>query len=229
MSATGVDQRAAYRRLSDEPDGFRPATELAREQGIAVPPSPAAHSLAPDRVDVVRALFRNSRDQLSDAEIAYVLSEAARTGLDPVRQLAAWRDKHTGKIIVHTRIDGLLAIAERTRFYRGTLPTRLTWAVGPRDSRKTVVLGYVEGPPAGEDVQLVAATCGVLRDGFDHAVEATRFWADCAPKEIVPGSSWDRSPSIMLEKDALAAALRRAFPQDLAGIYETSELRADEE
>ena len=209
---------------------FKTAKALLEEKGAAAilaegvaAQHEAEVRLAPDRVDVIRKLFSTSKDQLSDAEIAYVLSEAARTKLDPIRQLAVWRDKWTGKIVIHTKIDGLLAISERTGLYRGTEETLLSWRIG----KKTVVRPIGEGPPTGEaseSVELIAATCGVYRQGFDHEVRVTRYWADCAPKEIVQGSSWDRMPALMLEKVALAGALRRAFPQDLAGLYESAEV-----
>lgn len=192
----------------------RAAAELAERIG------PGKHPLAPDRVDVIRKLFSTSKDQFSDAEIAYVLSEAARTKLDPIRQLAVWRDKWTGKIIIHTKIDGLLAIAERTGKYRGALPTRFTWRVG----KETIVQDAELGSPLGDDVTLLAATCSVRREGFPEPVTVTRYWADSAPKEVVANSSWDRMGALMLEKVALAGALRRAFPQDLAGLYESAEL-----
>lgn len=185
----------------------------------------ALKGLAPDRLEVIRKLFSSSKDQLNDAEIAYVLSEAERTKLDPIRQLAVWRDKWTGKIVTHTKIDGLLAIAERTGLYRGTDETLLTWSVKADDGKRTSVVRLIgEGPPTRGEPELVAATCGVYREGFAHEVRVTRFWADSAPKEIKPDSSWDRMPALMLEKVALAGALRRAFPQDLAGLYESAEL-----
>jgi RecT family len=193
-----------------------PLATVPAQAGLA---ERGAWALAPDRVEVVRKLFASGRDQLTDPEIAYVLSEAARTRLDPIRQMAAWRDKFSGKIVIHTRIDGLLAIAERTGQYRGSVPTLLTWRVG----ENTFVRPMREGSPGG-DAQLLAATCAVRRDGYPDPVEVTRYWADMAPKEIVPNSSWDRQGAVMLEKTALAAALRRAFPQDLADLYEESEL-----
>ena len=211
--------------MTASPPAFKTAKQLAEEQGLvgALSVEVAAsmnHRPVASLDDVIRRLFATGSDQLSDPEIDYVLAEARRTGLDPVRQIAVWRDKATGKIVTHTKIDGLLAIAERTGHYLGPLPTVLTWRKGDEVIRAPMS----EGPPPGEGVQLIAATCAVRREGFPEPVEVTRFWADSAPKEVRPNSAWDRMGALMLEKVALAGALRRAFPQDLAGMYESAEL-----
>ena len=209
---------------------FETAAEITKRRGISITGAPASaaleerQDLAPDRIDVIRRLFSTSKDQLTDAEIAYVLSEAARTKLDPIRQLAVWRDRWTGKIVTHTKIDGLLAIAQRTGHYAGTGPTVLTWIVTTQVGKTTVLRPMREGIPPDGDPNLIAATCTVYRNDFASPVEVTRFWADSAPKEIAPNSAWDRMAALMLEKVALAGALRRAFPQDLAGLYESAEI-----
>lgn len=202
MSA--VAEGAKERTLPEQPMNAELVVRAAKEAGITE-----------DRANVIRKLF----PELTDSEIAYVFFEAQRTKLDPIRQLAAWKDRRSGKVVVHTKIDGLLAVAERTGQYRGSLPTRFLWKV----DGKTRDLPARE-LPEGAEIALLAATCAVRREGYPDPVEVTRYFIDYAPKEIVPGSSWDRMASVMMEKVALAAALRRAFPQDLAGLYESAEL-----
>lgn len=220
MATSDLKEHATTERGLDE---FVSADKLLpparREQDEQGEPIEEPEFISRDRADVIRRHFRSSRDQLTDDEIAYVFSEAFRTRLDPLRQLSAWRDKN-GRVVVHTKIDGLLALAERTGHYRGAAPTILTWRVGNETVERPMRLG----PPAGSDVQLIAATVAVHRDGFAVPVEVTRFWADMAPRNPSPDTSWDRMGSVMLEKVTFAAALRLAFPQDLAGLYEPSEL-----
>lgn len=203
--------------MSGDPSGFTRASELPRpvvEVGPLALKAAQSAQITSERANVIRNLL----PELSDAEIGYVFFEAGRTKLDPLRQLAAWKDRRSGKVVIHVKIDGLLALAERTGQYRGSLPTRFLW----KDGEKFVDLPARQFPE-GKEVALLAATCAVRRDGYPEPVEVTRYYSDYAPREIVPGSSWDRMASVMLEKVALAAALRRAFPQDLAGLYEPAE------
>lgn len=144
---------------------------------------------------------------LTDPELGLFLAYAKRTGLDPfTRQIMAW--KHGDRMVLHVGIDGLRAVAERSGEYAGQAPVKFDFTPKAEDGSQL----------------LISATATVYRKGWEHPVEVTAYWCEYAPKEIKPDSSWDRLPTVMLGKVAEAAALRKAFPRDLSGLYEPSEL-----
>lgn len=71
--------------------------------------------------------------------------------------------------------------------------------------------------------QLVGGWARVYVDGFDKPVEAA-----VSLKEYNTGKSvWAQKPATMIRKVAKVQALREAFPEDLAGMYEAEEYGMD--
>ena len=65
----------------------------------------------------------------------------------------------------------------------------------------------------------------------DYAVPITAtvsFDEYCSKKDGKPSSTWAKMPGVMINKVAKVAALRKAFPDDLRGLYETIEMNVDE-
>lgn len=118
---------------------------------------------------------------------------------------AVVRKDKEGKSVLTTitSIDGFRLIAERTRCYA--------------PGKKSIYTYNAEG-------KLVSATAFVKKmtpDGVWHEVEEEAFFAEYKPKY---GEFWDKMPHVMLAKVAEARALRRAFPNDLSGIYVSEEM-----
>lgn len=147
---------------------------------------------------------------LSDApkaELAVFLHYAQRTGLDPfARQL--YMINRGGKWGIQASIDGLRIVAQRSGEYAGQ--------AGPfwcgNDGEWTDV--WLDNTPP------VAAKVGVYRRGFTEPL-----WAVAKFDSYNVGSPiWRKMPDTMLAKCAEALALRKAFPNDLSGIYTTEEM-----
>jgi phage recombination protein Bet len=161
----------------------------------------------------------------TDGELELFTVQCRRTGLDPFsRQIyAVMRDTRaqvngqwvsTPKMTIQVSIDGFRLIAERTGKYAGQVGPQ--WC-GP--DGQWVDVWLKKEPPA-------AARVGVLRRDFSEPLYGTaRFDAYASRKssgELM--GLWAKMPDVMVAKCAEAQALRRAFPNDLSGLYASEEM-----
>lgn len=111
-------------------------------------------------------------------------------------------------------IDGFRVIADRTGKYAGQLGP--FWCDEDGEWRD---VWLKRTPP-------VAAKIGVLRHDFKEAVwGVAKFDSYCQRnKDGSLGSMWAKMPDLMIAKTAEAQALRKAFPQDLSGLYTPDEM-----
>ena len=143
----------------------------------------------------------------SNGDLAVFLHYAQRTGLDPfARQL--YMIERGGRFTIQASIDGLRIVAQRSGEYAGQ--------VGPywcgEDGAWTDI--WLEKTPP------LAAKVGVLRKGFIEPLwSVAKFDGYNANSPI-----WKKMPDLMIAKCAEALALRKAFPNDLSGIYTAEEM-----
>ena len=84
------------------------------------------------------------------------------------------------------------------------------------------------------DGTLLSATSYVKKltnDGIWHEVSSTAFYEEYCQRtnEGKPMAMWGKMPHVMLAKVAEAAALRKAFPAHLSGIYTSDEMPIQQE
>jgi len=146
--------------------------------------------------------------QADSGDLAFFFHQAQRTGLDPfARQI--YMINRGGRWGIQTSIDGFRIIAQRSGQYAGQ--TAPYWC-GDDGVWKDVWLSNT--PP-------VAAKIGVYRANFAEATWAIARWESYA---VLNNPIWKKMPDVMLAKCAESLALRKAFPNDLSGIYTDEEM-----
>lgn len=139
----------------------------------------------------------------TDDELKLFLYVAQKTKLDPLTKQIHFV-KRSGQITIQTAIDGYRAIAERSGALAGIEDAVFDDETQPKPKKATVtVYKMVEGQ----------------RVGFT----ASARWSEYAPTGA-QAFMWNKMPYLMLAKCAEALALRKAFPNDLSGIYTNEEM-----
>jgi phage recombination protein Bet len=139
--------------------------------------------------------------KLKEKDIELLLHISQKTGLD-ILQKQIYAVERGGATTIQTSIDGFRLIAERTGKY----------APGKEST--------FEYDSKGELVKATSFIKKQTEDGIWHEVSVSAFM-----KEFNANSPfWKKMPHVMLSKVAEAAALRRAFPDTLGGLYTSEEM-----
>lgn len=149
----------------------------------------------------------------TDTELRLFIYQCNRTGLDPLlRQIYAihrWNSQQKKEVMtIQTSIDGFRVIAERSGDYGG------------QDEPE-----FIED----EKGNLKACKVAVYRFRGDQRYKAAvgvAYWDEYKQtnKEGKVYGLWASMPRVMLSKVAEAVALRKAYPQDLSGLYTAEEM-----
>lgn len=162
-------------------------------------------SFTQEQIDVVKAQIAVGAN---DLELKSFIWQCERTGLDPFsRQI--YFIKSNGKVQIQTSIDGFRLIAERSGKYEGQ--TQAQWC-GEDGVWKDIWIS--------KDFP-IAARIGVYKKGFREPLYAVAHWDEYFAQ---PGFMHKKMPALMIAKVAESLALRKAFPNEMSGLYTDEEL-----
>lgn len=183
-------------------------------QVIEKPGLPGTYSQ--DEVNLIRDTVATGS---TDLELKMFLSQCQRTGLDPITRQIYFIKGKTGKVMIQTSIDGFRLIAERTGKYEGQ--TKPEWCGD--DGVWKEVWTLPKNPSA--------ARIGVWKTGFREPLYAVAIFNEYAQKDYQGklSSMWAKMPTLMISKVAESLAFRKAFPNDLSGIYTSEEMAQNDD
>jgi phage recombination protein Bet len=164
-----------------------------------------AQSFDQTELDIMR---RTVAAGISNDEFALFLQVCKGRGLNPFNKEIYALGGNGKKLQIQVGIDGFRLLAQRSGEYRGQLGP---FYCGPDGKWKEE---WLESTPP------VAAKVGVLRAGFEHPVWSVARYAAYAGSTPV----WQKMPELMLAKCAESLSLRRAFPDQCAGLYTVEEM-----
>lgn len=181
---------------------------------------------------------RSGAKELADRPtVEAFLAHCRRTGLDPfARQIyAIYRG---GKWGIQVSIDGARLVAERSGSYEGQ--TAPQWSDDGATWTDAWTGQPVEDPENAGEHHPRFARVGIFKRGFREPLYVVARWETYAVyddkwdyvdgrRQKIEGerslsSMWRKMPDLMLSKVAEMLALRKAFPQDLSGLYSTEEM-----
>lgn len=153
--------------------------------------------------------------QRPDEDMLLFLYVAKRTGLDPLtKQIYAiyrWNTKLGREAMtMQASIDGMRLVAQRTKGYAGQDDVVFDDETKKQPAKATVTVYKQMG---GQRVSFTASA---------------RWSEYCQTNKAgMPTGMWAKMPYLMLGKCAEALALRKAFPNELSGIYAAEEMGQD--
>lgn len=176
----------------------------------------APENWTPTQVDLLKRTICRGAD---DDEFALFLTQCQRTGLDPfLRQIHAVKrwDSDLGREImtIQVGIDGFRLQAERSGKYAGQSEPQWCGTDGA-----WVEIWTKQEPPT-------AARVYVHKEGIERPFVAIAYYAMYVQtkKDGAPNKMWAKGAPHQLAKCAEALAFRKAFPQEMSGLYTEIEM-----
>lgn len=153
--------------------------------------------------DQVQLITNTVAKGATQDELKLFLYVSKRVGLDPLAKQVHFV-KREGQMTVQTGIDGLRTVAGRTGELAGIDDAEYDTEEEEHPNKATVVVHK-------------------MVNGQKVSFTASARWKEYYPGEKM-GFMWKKMPYLMLGKCAESLALRKAFPNDLSGVYTDEEM-----
>lgn len=162
----------------------------------------ATRELSTKQVELISRTIAKGADK---DELALFIGQCKRTELDPfARQIYFIKDK-SGRVMTQISVDGFRLIANRSGDYAG------------QDEP------VFEESDNGKIVKCSVAVYRWRGENRYKAAVGVAYWSEYARTS----PTWDKMPRTMLSKVAECIALRKAFPNDLSGLYAEDEVEIE--
>jgi len=158
--------------------------------------------------DQVSLIKNTIAKDATDNELQLFLHQCKRTGLDPLTRQIYFM-KRGGKVTIQTSIDGFRVIAERSGDYAG--------------QDEPVFEDVLDAEGKKKDKKCRVTVYRFRGDTRYPAAVGVAYWSEYCPQQG-QDFMWKKMPHTMLAKVAEALALRKAYPQDLSGLYTNDEM-----
>lgn len=187
------------------------------ERAVAVQEPQVTRALVEFDQQQVELIKRTIAKGTTNEELSLFIQQCRRTALDPFsRQIycvvRGRGDKRS--MTIQTSIDGLRTIAQRSGSYEGQTEPEYRAEKGEWSTE------WDGSDPPYE------ARVGVYRSNFRGPQYARARYSSYVVKDRdgKPNPFWKRMPELMLSKCAESLALRKAFPNEMSGLYSSEEM-----
>lgn len=196
---------------------LQPAPQMQVQKPEAVSYKVGGIDIHLDPDTVVNYLVSGDASTVTLQEIVLFMRLCQSQGLNPFTRdafLVKYKSDSPAQVIVSK--GALEKRAFRCQRYRG-------FEAGIIVRRPDGVTEWRPGTFLLPEDQLIGGWARVYVDGFTHAIETAVSLSEYDTKKSV----WAQKPATMIRKVAKAQALREAFPEDMAGMYEAEEYGMD--
>lgn len=169
---------------------------------------------------VRKAVMKDTKNKAPEDYVQQAIAICKELALSPTRRQICFMVRYDGRekknVFSHMiTVDGLRTIAERSGKYQGQEGP--FWC-GEDGVWRDVWLDHKKPP--------VAAKVGVYKQGFQAPLYAVAKFEEYKQTTQDGGLTmmWKKMPDLMVAKCAESLALRKAFPDELGGIYSHEEM-----
>lgn len=191
---------------------------MSEEDKSAIVPFPTI-KYTPEQVDLIKRMFAVGA---TNDELALFIYTSKMLGLNILtKQIHMIKRKRKNPATgvweevaaIQVGIDGYVQLAQQAR--------------GPKG--EVLLDGFSSKATVNDKGEVTGAKAVIYRKDFNHPVEVEiDFDEYCFKLDGKPAALWATKPKVLIEKCALALALRRTFPQVFSGTYVPEETEASE-
>lgn len=173
---------------------------------------------------IVRKYLLAGNGQLTDQEITYFMSMCEARSLNPfIRDAYLIKYGSTAAVVVVSR-DAYQKRAVKHSKYNGMKSG--IWV----EHKESGEIKRIEGSILGKKYDLIGAWCEVYRKDWDYPTMVEVNFDEYVGKKAdgTVNAQWSGKPVTMIVKVAESQALRKAFVEELGGMYTGDEMNINE-